>query len=63
MIPKIELFFFIVGIVFCLKHLIQVIMVIKQDNPTPMKLSTVNQILLYIAVSYVLTYIIGLFIW
>jgi len=61
MIPKIELFLFILGIVFCLKHIIQLIMNLAQENPQPMKLTITNQALLYAAIAYVCTYIIFLF--
>jgi len=61
MIPKIELFLFVLGVVFSLKHIVQLVINVLQENPQPMKLTITNQALLYAAVAYVCTYIIYLF--
>jgi hypothetical protein len=60
---KIELFLFVLSLVYSLKYLIQFVMVIKQDNPPPFKITIPEQVILYCSVAYVFTYIIGLFLW
>lgn len=61
MIPKIELFLFILSIVFCLKHVFHLIANMSQSNPQPIKITTGGQALLFTAIAYVCTYIIYLF--
>jgi hypothetical protein len=59
MLEKIELFVFNLSVLYCLKYLIQVIMVLKQDDPTPIVPSNVEKIFLYLSISYIVTTIIN----
>lgn len=63
MMPKIELFLFVLSLVYSIKYLIVFILNIQQETPQPIKIDKTNQIFLYGSVAYVFTYIIGLFIW
>jgi hypothetical protein len=62
MINKIELFFFILSFAFSLPFVFQFITIIKEENPVPMKISKGDKIVLYFAISYIITYIINLFL-
>jgi len=56
---KLALFLFVLALVYAAKFLIQFILVVKQDNPPPMKIEPIEQGLLYVSIAYVFTYIIG----
>ena len=58
MMEQIKLFLFVLSIVFTLRFIIEFILKLVQENPTPMSLSKVNESLLYVAVSYIITYIL-----
>lgn len=58
MIQKIELFVFVLSIIFCLQFLLKFILILRQDNPEPMNTSTLEKIFLYLASSYIVTAII-----
>jgi len=55
---KIALFTFVLALIYSIKYLIQFILVLKQDNPQPIKIKPVEQTLLYFSIAYVFTYII-----
>ena len=58
MMQQIKLFFFVLGILYLTKFLLEFIVKLFQENPEPMKLSKVEQTLQLISVSYIITYIL-----
>jgi hypothetical protein len=58
MMQQIKLFFFVLGILYLTKFLLEFIVKLFQENPEPMKLSNVEQIVLLVAFSYIITYIL-----
>jgi len=58
MIIKIQLFFLILSIVFILKKLIDFIVVLSQETPDPIKISTIEKICTYMSISYIITFFI-----
>lgn len=58
MMQQIKLFFFVLGILYLTKFLLEFIVKLFQENPEPMKLSNVEQITLLVAFSYIITYIL-----
>ena len=58
MMQQIKLFFFVLGILYLTKFLLEFIVKLFQENPEPMKLSNVEQIILLVAFSYIITYIL-----
>ena len=58
MMQQIKLFFFVLGILYLTKFLLEFIVKLFQANPEPMKLSNVEQITLLVAFSYIITYIL-----
>lgn len=58
MMLQIKLFFFVLGILYLTKFLLEFIVKLFQENPEPMKLSNVEQIILLVAFSYIITYIL-----
>jgi hypothetical protein len=62
LLTKIEIFAFVLSIVFCSKHLIRLLMALNQENPEPMIVSKTEKVLLYFASAYIITFIIGIFI-
>ena len=58
MMLQIKLFFFVLGILYLTKFLLEFIVKLFQENPEPMKLSNVEQIILLVASSYIITYIL-----
>ena len=58
MMLQIKLFFFVLGMLYLTKFLLEFIVKLFQENPEPMKLSNVEQIILLVASSYIITYIL-----
>ena len=58
MMLQIKLFFFVLGILYLTKFLLEFIVKLFQESPEPMKLSNVEQIILLVAFSYIITYIL-----
>ena len=58
MMQQIKLFFFVLGMLYLTKFLLEFIVKLFQENPEPMKLSNVEQIILLVASSYIITYIL-----
>jgi len=59
MIQKIEIFTFVLSSLYCLKHIIAFFVMLGQDDPAPIKIGTVDKILLYLSASFILTAIIN----
>jgi hypothetical protein len=60
MIQKIEIFVFILSVIFCLKHLIGLIMMLTQEDPTQISIGKVEKVLLYLSSSYIVTSVISI---
>jgi hypothetical protein len=60
MIPKIELFFLVLSAIYCVKFIFEFIFALRQDNPEPIKISSVEKVLLYLASSYIITALIDI---
>ena len=58
MMLQIKFFFFVLGILYLTKFLLEFIVKLFQESPEPMKLSNVEQIILLVAFSYIITYIL-----
>jgi len=58
MIEKIELFVFVLSVLFCFKHLIGFIITLTQDDPLPIKLRITEKVVFYFSLSYIITSII-----
>jgi hypothetical protein len=57
---KIELFVFVLSIIYCIKFIIEFVIILRQDDPEPLKISMVEKIFLYLASSYIITGIISM---
>jgi len=57
-----EIFFFVLSTLYCIRYLIEFFLNVQREDPVPMKVGKVNQILLYLAISYIVTSIIEIFL-
>ncbi len=55
----IELYLFILSIIFTLRFIIEFFVRFKEENPKPMVIDTPNRIFLYLAISYIITFLIN----
>ena len=55
---QIKLFFFVLSIIYNLRFLVELGIKLLQDNTEPMKLTKVEQTILLISLSYIITYIL-----
>lgn len=62
MIQKVELFLFVLSLVFCFKFIFEFITALREEDPEPISVSNTERVFLYLAVAYILTSIINLFI-
>lgn len=53
-----KLFFFILSIIYLSKFVIEFIVKLFQENPEPMSLTKIEQIIQLVALSYIITYIL-----
>jgi len=58
MLQEIKLFLFILSIIFTLRFVIEFGLKLFDDNPSVLDISKVNQIMLKISLSYIITYCI-----
>ncbi len=58
MIEQIKLFLFILSLVFTLRFVIEFIVKLFQEEPQPMEVNSVKEVFIYLAISYIITYII-----
>jgi len=58
MIEQIKLLLFVLSIVFCLRFIIEFSLKLFQEEPVPMKVGKTEEVFLYLAVSYIITFII-----
>jgi len=55
---EIKLFLFVLSIIYSLRIAVEFGMKLTQDNPEPMKISKVEQTLLLLSISFVITHIL-----
>lgn len=58
MTNKIEVFLFVFSIIFTLKYIVEVIINLSDDVPNQIKISKVELISIFIAISYIITFLI-----
>lgn len=58
MLKQIEIFLFILSSIYLLRFVIEFLVRFKDEVPKPMEISNVNQVFIYLAVAYVITYLI-----
>jgi hypothetical protein len=58
MLQEIKLFLFVLSIIYTLRFIIELAIRLFQENPDPLTLSKVEQIAHYVALSYIITYIL-----
>ncbi len=55
---EIKLFLFVLSIIYSLRIAVEFVVKLTQDNPEPMKISKVEQTLLLLSISFVITHIL-----
>jgi hypothetical protein len=58
MIEQFKLFLLILSCVYTLRFILEFIVKLFQSEPVPMKVSKVNETILYLTTSYIITYFI-----
>ena len=55
---QIKVFLFVISILFSMRLIAEFTIKLFQDNPEPLVLSKIEQVLIYLAVSYIITFIL-----
>lgn len=55
-----SIYFLILSIVFLLRYIVGFILRMRDENPQPMEINKVTEIFIYIAVSYIITFLISI---
>lgn len=55
---KIELFLFVLSIVYNLKHVFQFIMRLRETEPEPINLTNIEIVIFYFTISYIITFLL-----
>ena len=58
MIKQIETFLLVLSLVYLLRFAIEFLLKLRDENPKPIEITKVNQVFIYLAISYVITFII-----
>jgi len=58
MMEQIKLFFFVLSIIYTLRFFLEFVIKLTQENPEQMKLNKVEDTLLLISLSFIITYIL-----
>jgi uncharacterized membrane protein SirB2 len=58
MMEQIKLFFFVLSIIYTLRFFLEFVIKLTQENPEQMKLTKVEDTLLLISLSFIITYIL-----
>jgi magnesium-transporting ATPase (P-type) len=58
MMKQFNIFVLVLSIIFMIKLIIQFSSKLFQENPEPMKISKIEETLIYFAISYIITYIL-----
>lgn len=62
MIQKVELFLLVLSFVYCFKFIFEFITALKEEDPEPITVSNTERVFLYLAIAYIITSLINLFI-
>jgi|694.fasta_scaffold39382_12 hypothetical protein len=57
-INEIKIFFLVLSFVYSLRFILEFIIKLIQEEPVPMKINKVNEIFLYLSLSYIITSLI-----
>ena len=55
---QIKVFLFVISILFLMRLIAEFTIKLFQDNPEPLVLSKIEQVLIYLAASYIITFIL-----
>lgn len=55
---EVKIFLLVLSIVFLLRYAIEFIVKLGEDEPTPMKMNDLSKILIYLSISYIITYML-----
>jgi hypothetical protein len=58
MLQEIKLFLFVLSIIYTLRFVVELVIRLFQENPDALTLSKVEQFAHYVALSYIITYIL-----
>lgn len=58
MLQQIKLFLFVLSIIYTLRFVVELVIRLFQDNPEPMTLSKLEQFYQFVALSYIITFIL-----
>lgn len=53
-----SIFFFVFSIIFLLRYIVEFFIMLRDENPKPMGINKITEIFIYVAVSYVVTFLI-----
>ena len=56
MMEEIKLYFFVLSLVYIVTFIIKFIMKFFQETPTPLQLTKIEQVIVYFAISYIITF-------
>lgn len=62
MIQKVELFLLVLSFVYCFKFIFEFVTALKEEDPEPITLSNTERVFLYLAIAYIITSLINVFI-
>lgn len=55
---QISLYFLVLSVLFLLRHLFAFFIRFKDDDPKPIEVNKINEVLLYLTTAYIISYII-----
>lgn len=58
MIQQIEVFLFIISILFIIKHVFTLVVKYTTNDLEPIRINWINELLLFVSLSYIITYLI-----
>jgi len=58
MLQQIKLFLFVLSIIYTLRFVVELVIRLFQDNPEPIQLSKLEQFYQFVALSYIITFIL-----
>lgn len=56
MISEIKIFLFVLSIIYTLRFVVEFVFKLFEENPSVLTISKYNQVFLYFAISYIITY-------
>lgn len=58
MIKIASIFFFVLSIIFLLRYIVEFVIMLRDDNPKPLTINKTIEVFIYVAVSYIITFLI-----